>query len=232
MGSCEFIYGNQSTQEVIRWPKGFSQHYIEKFNVQPSEEFYNFVMNFSGSEEQVRSQKLDNQVMHSEAREWRKALVDAFSNPDNIKFDPIGEDINFLEDAICGECKKIGGGVIPYSKHIFSKIKNCSNEVINDNDINSFIKVVEEYNEFTSVQWTKIRDVVNNSCFTEKEKDFFSFIYVVYGRPEHNDTCPACGLCSLGNSCEDRQKAIDDPKNQKELLKEFYNGLALFAAIG
>jgi hypothetical protein len=34
------------TCEQIRWPHGFSWYYVARFNVKPSKEFYDYVMNF------------------------------------------------------------------------------------------------------------------------------------------------------------------------------------------
>ncbi len=48
VGSREFKYVDSETEEVIRWPEAFRPYYVDKFNVKPSEEFHEFVMNYPG----------------------------------------------------------------------------------------------------------------------------------------------------------------------------------------
>ena len=46
VGCREFQYVDLETNEVIIWPEAFRPYYVDKFNVKPSEEFYEFVMNY------------------------------------------------------------------------------------------------------------------------------------------------------------------------------------------
>lgn len=46
LGSEEFLY-KMSANEKIRWTDVFGSYYIAKFNVKPSRQFYNFVMQFA-----------------------------------------------------------------------------------------------------------------------------------------------------------------------------------------
>jgi hypothetical protein len=42
VGTAE--YHDNTTGTTIIWPQGYAHHYIAKFNVKPSREFYRFVM--------------------------------------------------------------------------------------------------------------------------------------------------------------------------------------------
>ncbi len=52
------VSGNEycDTHENISWPAGFSWYYVAKFNVKPSREFYDYVMNHSlAQDDQIQS---------------------------------------------------------------------------------------------------------------------------------------------------------------------------------
>lgn len=46
VGSCEFI---DKTAKIV-WPCGYLQHYIDKHNVVPSADFYDYIMDFDVSQ--------------------------------------------------------------------------------------------------------------------------------------------------------------------------------------
>lgn len=46
VGNTEYSIVDQKTGKQVCWPQAFGPYYVRNFNVRPSEEFYNFVMNY------------------------------------------------------------------------------------------------------------------------------------------------------------------------------------------
>lgn len=58
VGNTEYSIIDPKTGKTICWPEAFGPYYVRNFNVRPSEQFYNFVMNFEKPEQEPASSRL------------------------------------------------------------------------------------------------------------------------------------------------------------------------------
>lgn len=66
VGSGEFV---DETNGVV-WPEGYAQHYVDRHNVLPSEQFYDYVMHFQPTDPNVRLREWHQRWRTSTFRDW------------------------------------------------------------------------------------------------------------------------------------------------------------------